>query len=113
MDEKIETYRFLGLTFIKVIAKNWWFQYEPKQVAFINEPENGFSDAKKEVLADDLTTDISRVFQYIVDLLREMHNLTQQHEKIIYNKMVKKLFDPLEPGLTTKFLLHNKIIKKI
>ena len=87
--------------------------FEPKQVAFINDPENRFSDAKKEELAEDLITDMSWVFQNIVDLWREMHSQTQQHEQIIYRKMVKKLFDPREPGQTTKFLLHNKIIKKI
>ena len=100
------------MTIIEVIAKNWWYQYEPKQVASINDSENGFSDAKNEELAEDLITDMSWIFQYIVDLWREMHSLTTQHQEIIFSKMVKKLFGPREPGLTTKFLLQNKIINK-
>ena len=111
MDENnrdtLETNRILRLTIIEVIAKNWWYQYEPKQIAFINDPENCFSDSIKEELAEDLITDMSWVFQYIVDLWREMQSLTQQHEEIIYRKMVKKLFDPQRPGLTTQFLLQN------
>ena len=66
--DTLETNRFLGLTIIEVIAKNWWFQYEPKQIALINDPKNRFSDVKKEELAGDLITEMSWVFQYIVDL---------------------------------------------
>ena len=33
--DTLETNRFLGLTIIEVIAKNWWFQYEQRQIAFI------------------------------------------------------------------------------
>ena len=110
--DKIESNRFLGLTIIEVIAKNWWFQYEPKQIEFINDPANRFNDAIKEELAEDLITDMSWIFQYIVDLWREMHSITTIHEEIIYRKMVKKLFDPREPGLTTEFLFQNKILKR-
>ena len=41
-----------------------------------------------------------------------MQRLNKQHDKIIYTIIVKKMFDPREPGLTAKFLLENKIIKK-
>ena len=103
--DTFETNRFLGLTIIEVIAENWWFQYEPKQIAFISDPENRFSDVKKEELVENLITDMSWVYQYIVDLWREMNSITTQYEEIIYRKMVKKLFDPREP--------YVKIIKKV
>ena len=51
--DTLETNRFLGLTIIEVMAKNWWFQYEPRQIAYINNPDNRFSDVKKEELAED------------------------------------------------------------
>ena len=106
--DTLETNRFLASTIIEVIAKNWWYQYEPQQIALINDPENRFSDAIKEELAEDLITDMSWVFQYIVYLWREMHSLTQQHKEIINRKMVKKLFDPREAGITTKFYYKIK-----
>ena len=87
--DTLETNRFLGLTIIEVIAKNWWFQYEQRQIAFINDPDNLFSDIKKEELAEDLITDMSWVYQYSVDLWRELHNITTQYDEIIYRKMVK------------------------
>ena len=36
--DTMETNRFLGLTIIEVISKNWWYRYEPKQESFINDP---------------------------------------------------------------------------
>ena len=110
--DTIETNRFLGLTIIEVIAKNWWFQYEPKQIVLINDPENRFSDVKKEELAEDLKTNMSWVYQYSVELWREMNSITTQYKEIIYRKMVKKLFDHREPCQTTKFLFQNKISKR-
>ena len=109
----VETNRFLGLTIIEVISKNWWFQYEQRQIAYINDPDNRFSDAIKEKLAEDLITNMSWIYQYMGDLCCEMQSITTKHEEIIYRKMVKKLFDPREQGLTTKFLLQNEIIKKV
>ena len=103
--DTIETNRFLGLTIIEVISKNWWFQYEQRQIAYINDPDNRFSDAIKEELAEDLITNMSWIYQYMVDLCCEMHSITTEHEEIIDRKMVKKLFDPREPCV--------KIIKKV
>ena len=110
--DMLETKRFLGLTIIEVIAKNWWFQYEQRQIAFINDPDNRFNDVKKEELAEDIITTMSWIYQYMVDLCCEMHSITTQYEEIIYRKMVKKLFDPREPCLTAKFLFQNKILKR-
>ena len=80
--DTIETIRFLGLTIIEVISKNWWFQYEQRQIAYINDPDNRFSDAIKEELAEDLITDMSWIYQYMVDLCCEMHSITTKHEEI-------------------------------
>ena len=78
-----ETNRFLGLTIIEVIAKNWWFQYEQRQIAFIDDPENRFSDAKKEELAEDLITTMSWVYQYMADSWYEMKSIITKHDEII------------------------------
>jgi len=110
--DTIETNRFLGLTIIEVISKNWWFQYEQRQIAFINDPDNRFNDVKKEELAEDIITAKSWIYQYMVDSCCEMQRITTQYEEIIYRKMVKKLFDPREPGLTAQFLFQNKILKR-
>ena len=48
----------------------------------------------------------------MVDLCCEMHRITTEHEEIIYRKMVKKMFDPRDPGLTAEFLFQNKILKR-
>ena len=110
--DTIETNRFLGLSIIEVIAKNWWIQYDRRQIAFINDPENRFSDAKKEELAEDLITTMSWVYQYMANSWCEMQSITTKHEEIICRKMVKKLFDLREPGLTAEFLFQNKILKR-
>ena len=65
--DTIETNRFLGFIFIEVISKNWWFQYEQRQKAFINNPDNRLIDVKKEELAEDLITIMSWIYQYMVD----------------------------------------------
>ena len=110
--DTFETNRFLGLTIIEVISKNWWFQYEQRQIAFINDPDNRFNDVKKEELAEDIITTMSWIYQYMVDLCCEVHSITTQYEEIICRKMVKKLFDPRDPGLTAEFLFQNKILKR-
>ena len=108
--DTMETNRILGLTIIEVIAKNWWSQYEKLQEAYIHDPANGFDDAKKEQLAEDLITDMSWVFKYLVDLRREMQKLTKQHVEIINQKMVKKLFDQREPFVYNFFPLSFTFI---
>ena len=87
--DTLETNRFLGLTIIEVIAKNWWFQYEPKQIALINEPKIRFSDVKKGRASRRSNNRHELDFQYIVDLWREMHSITTKHEEIIHCKWSK------------------------
>jgi len=66
--DTLETNRFLGLSIIEVIARNWGIQYDRRQIAFINDPENRFNDVKKDELAEDLITTLSWVYQYMADL---------------------------------------------
>ena len=110
--DTLETNRFLGLSIIEVIARNWGIQYDHRQIAFINDPENRFNDVKKDELAEDLITTLSWVYQYMADSWYELKSITNKHEEIICRKMVKKLFDPKEPGLTAQFLFQNKILKR-
>ena len=110
--DTLETHRFLGLSIIEVIARNWGIQYDHRQIAFINDPENRFNDVKKDELAEDLITTLSWVYQYMADLWYELKSITNKYEEIICRKMVKKLFDPRDPGLTTQFLFQNKILKR-
>ena len=110
--DTLETNRFLGLSIIEVIARNWGIQYDHRQIAFINDPENRFSDVKKDELAEDLITTLSWVYQYMADSWYEMKGITTKYEEIICRKMVKKLFDPRDPGLTIEFLFQNKILKR-
>ena len=104
----IETNRYIGLTIIEDIGKNWWFRHEKLQQAFIHDQDNNFSDTRKEDEEEDLITTCSWVFQSICDLWTEMQKLIERHH---YNLMVKKLFDPKEPFLTQKFLFKNKDFK--
>ena len=110
--DTLETNRFLGLSIIEVIARNWGIQYDHRQIAFINDPENRFNDVKKDELAEDLITTLSWVYQYMADSWYELKSITNKHEEIICRKMVKKLFDPRDPGLTAQFLFQNKILKR-
>ena len=105
----IETNRYIGLTIIEDIGKNLWFRHEKLQQAFINDPDNNFSDARKEDEEEDLITTCSWVFQSICDLWTEMQKLIERHH---YNLIVKKLFDPREPYLTLKFLFKHNILKR-
>ena len=105
----IESNRYIGLTIIEDIGKNWWFRHDKAMQAFIHDPDNNFSDARKEDEEEDLITTCSWVFQSICDLWTEMQKLIERHH---YNIMVKKLFDPREPFLTQKFLFENNILKR-
>ena len=105
----IESNRYIGLTIIEDIGKNWWFCHEKLQQALINDPDNNFSDARKEDEEEDLITTCSWVFQSICDLWTEMQKLIERYH---YNLMVKKLFDPREPFLIQKFLFENNILKR-
>jgi hypothetical protein len=68
----IESNRYIGLTIIEDIGKNWWFRHEKAMQVFIHDPENNFSDARKEDEEEDLITTCSWDFQSICDLWTEL-----------------------------------------